>query len=388
MQYSFSKRTMVQTSATAEISALAQQKKKNGETVYDLGIGEPVIAVDQRIISAVTDAMKQGRTGYPPAAGYASLRESVSSWHNRIAGSSFSAAESLITPGGKMALYMLLQALLGPGDEIVVCSPYWVSYPTMAALAGGQVREVRTSGEDGWKVVPEQLEAAISERTRAVVFNNGANPTGALYNSKELYALIRKVHDRGIVFISDEVYSGLVYDGSTFSSAASFPEFSETVVIVQSFSKHFAMTGLRVGMVFADQQIIRHLTALQSQTTSGAASISQAAAEAALKDADEISEHVRSTIEKRRNHLYLELNRLFKAELTRPAAGLYAFVPASTFAAKYGSDTGLAMRMIDQARTAVVPGSAFGAPGYIRISFGIPEPEISAGLEAIHQALS
>lgn len=384
----FADRLNIPPSPTLAMNAAANKKRAAGERVFNLSAGEPIIPTPQPIVDAATEALKNEKTFYTPSTGIAPLRSAVSSWMNNSYGTDFSAEQTFVTNGGKYALFALCQTLLNPGDEALVVTPFWVSYPSMVRLASATPTFIETRVEDGWKMTPEMLSSAAAEKTTLLFLNNGSNPTGVLYTKEELEAILKVAKEKNVLVISDEVYSTLTYDDREYTSAASFPEYRDSVVVVQSCSKAFSMTGWRVGFVFGDESLIKKLGALQGQSTSNTNSIGQWAAVAAYEYANELTGPIRDTLESRRNLFAKTWKELFGNDLTLPASSLYMFVPLHACGTNETDDVAFCTNMLEQGSVATVPGTPFGAAGFIRLSFGIEEDEIVAALTQLHKTVS
>ncbi len=379
----FNPLSIVEPSATLAMNALAQAKKAKGERVYNLSAGEPMLAPHPAVIEAATNAMKAGKTRYPPVAGIPELLSLATAWSNDTYGTNYASKNALVTCGGKFGLYGLCQALLSPGDKVLIIAPYWVSYPSMVKMFGGEAVIVETSETNGWKLKIEDLRLKIN--AKVLILNNGGNPTGVLYSRDEIKNILEWAKENGVVIISDEVYSGLTYDGE-FVSCGSFPEYSENVIIIQSCSKHFAMTGWRVGFVFGTEEIIQVLTNIQSQSTTGTASISQWAAVGALENAGTIIPHVNSEMKKRRDTLVEILQKYWDIKIFIPS-GLYAFVSMKSLGTQETDSVKFCTDVLEKANVAMVPGAPFGQEGYVRMSFGETEKELSEAVEALAKYL-
>lgn len=373
-------------SATLAINTLASQKKAAGERVYNLSAGEPMLKTDTQVTEAVVHAITDGKTLYTPALGIPELRMVATEWMNKNFATNFSNKNVAITNGGKFGLYALCRALLNAGDEAIVVAPYWTSYPSLIDVTGAKTVVVTTSEKNNWKMSATDLRAVITAKTRAIFFNNASNPTGTLYSKAELKELIAVAAEKNIWFISDEVYSGLTYE-QEFCSAASFPEYQESVIVVQSISKHFAMTGWRVGLVFAVPEIIQAIGDWQSQITSGTATVSQYAALAAFQNSESINASVRTEMKERRDTLAKALQSNFNKNISAPAAGLYIFVSLQNLGIGETDDVKFCEDLLKDGNIALVPGSAFGMPGYVRFSFGAPVPELLEAVEALTKYL-
>ncbi len=385
----FSPFTKIEPSATLVINNRALEKKAAGERVYNLSAGEPMLSTNQAILGAAKQAMEDGKTLYPPVAGISELRSAASHWMNDNYQTDYATQNTLVTCGGKFGVFALCQALLSPGDEALLASPYWVSYPQIVKLFGAIPRIIKTSSASGWKINLKNLDQfSGNNRLKVLIFNNAANPAGALYSRSEVQEILNWAAINKVVVISDEVYSGLVYDGGEYVSCGSFQEYKNNVVVVQSCSKHFAMTGWRVGLVFGPEEIIKVLTMLQSQSTTGTASVSQWAALAAFKNTNQIIPSVREAMQKRRNALIESLNTFFVQEFVPPPSSLYAFVPLIQLGVSQLSSAQFCQTLIEKYNIATVPGVAFGVEGYVRLSFGAPEEELRESVKALKSAIN
>lgn len=361
-------------SATVTINSLAKQKIAAGIDIFNLSAGEPELMPHPIIVDAALQALQQGKTLYPPVAGIPELRQAASQWMNREYHCNFNTDQCVVTPGGKFAIYLLLQYLLKPEDEVIIPAPYWVSYPSITGLFGGKACIVATHAEHGWKLTPQQLTAACHARSRILILNNACNPTGAFYSREELQALLAVAEQHGLWVISDEVYSGLCFDDQPYVSCGAFAQHRERVIVVQSCSKSFAMTGWRIGFTFAPLAIIQALTILLGQSTSGASTLSQWAATAALQQSTTVNSYVNGELKKRRNTLVNALNAAFNLQIAAPLSSLYLFVSLPALGVTEPSSQRFCERALAEANVAIVPGIAFGQEGFIRLSFGA-EPE-------------
>jgi aspartate/methionine/tyrosine aminotransferase len=371
-------------SATGAVNNIALEKMARGEKIHNLSTGEPVVPISPAVVAAVKKTLNEGKTHYPPVSGIPELRARAAGWMTGAYQASYSAEETLVVPGGKFGIYLLLQALLKKGDEVLIPAPYWVSYPSMVGIFGGVPKFIPSAASSGWKVSALDVRNRITKKTKILVINNGANPTGALYSRQELGDILKVAAERGIFVISDEVYSGLVYDGSRYVSAGSFSRHRRGIAIIQSASKSFAMTGFRIGFVFVkDLALMKALTGLMSQSATGVATTSQYAALAALKDAKRITGAVRSAMKKRRDIFMSSFAKAFGVKLIPADSGLYAFVPLSAMGWREKSSVAFSERAIGEAGVAVVPGRAFGVEGYVRLSFGGNPEVIADGVQAL-----
>lgn len=374
-------------SVTAAINAMVVSKKERGEKVYNFAAGEPIVPSHPAVIEAVTCALQEELVLYPPVWGLDALRNLAREWMQESYLAPYEMGETLVTAGGKFALFAAMQVILGQGDEVLIPVPYWVSYPQMVTLFGATPIFLQAEEREGWKLSPETLERHITERSKILILNNAANPTGALYTKEELEALVECAARKGLMIISDEVYSEMVYDQKIFVSCGSFLKWREQVIVVQSCSKNFAMTGWRIGFAFGPKKWIQAIAAIQSQSTTGPSIVSQWAAVAALKERNAISTLVRSTMQKRRDLFVENFNEQFSAQMQKPISGLYAFIPLSIFHTEKDSSQ-LCNDLMTTANIACVPGIAFGQEGYVRMAFSEKKEVLKEGLLTLRKAAS
>lgn len=375
----------IKPSATVEINSIAQNKKAAGERIFNLSAGEPIIDPIEIMQEAGIKAIKEGKFRYPPVAGLPELREESVKWHNRLYGTSFNSNNIVITAGGKFEIYALCQTILNPKDKVLIITPFWVSYSDIVELFGGVAKIIKTNYENKWKVSVEDLEKNYSKKTKMLILNNASNPTGTIYTGNELREILKWAASKDILVISDEVYSGLVYRENKFISLGSFPEYKDNVVIIQSCSKSFSMTGWRIGMMFANEEIIKKIIILQSQSTSGAPTVGQWVALEAIRNADMIMNNIKNQMEERMKFFIDKFNLLFDADLEYIDSALYAFVPMSKISKKYGEDSiKFAKELLEKVNIATVPGEAFGQDGYLRFSFGERVAELELAINALY----
>jgi aspartate aminotransferase len=355
-------------SVTGAISAKAQEMRAQGIRVYNFAAGDPVLTNHPILIESAQKILQEGHFPYAPIAGLTDLRIAAAHWMNKRYNSSFQIDETVVTVGGKFGIYAALQVLLQEGDEVIIPAPYWVSYPEMVRMAKGTPLIVQTR----WKLTPELLKASLTPYSRVLILNNACNPTGILYTKEELNELLAIAVKAQLFVISDEVYSELVFDGASFISAASFPEYRDNVLIIESCSKNFAMAGWRVGFALGPKELIAQIIALQSQSTTGTSYMSQKTALAALQNSEEIASYVRESMDIRRKLFFATFNRLFGTAIKPPKAALYFFAEIDD-----------AEEILIKKHIALVPGVAFGVEGYARFAYTESEEEIVKGLEAL-----
>ncbi|AMP88903.1 pyridoxal phosphate-dependent aminotransferase [Legionella pneumophila] len=381
------KKCLPKDSATVAINSLAQLKINAGIKIHNLSAGEPKLPPHPSIINAVTQAMEQGHTLYPPIMGIPELRKLSCEWMNRSYNCSFQQEHCLVVNGGKLGIYLLMQLLLQPNDEVIIPSPYWVSYPAMVELFAGTPVIMETTEVEEWKLTPQALKKACSAKSKILILNNANNPTGALYTQSELTHLLQVAEEHNLLVISDEVYSELTYDDHHYVSCGSFPQFRERVIIIQSCSKNFSMTGWRVGFIFAPELFINPLTSLVSQSTSGVTTLSQWAAVAALQEANQVNEWVQQNMQKRRDCLVQSLHDYLGLTITSPVSSLYVFLSLKKLGFQNQNSEEFCKQALDKANVAIVPGIAFGKEGYVRLSFGGGEEDLKSGIYALAQWL-
>lgn len=375
-------------SSTLAITAKAKAMKAQGIDVIGLGAGEPDFNTPREIIEAAYQSMLDGQTKYTPAGGMASLKEAVIEKFQKDQGLGFKANEIIITNGAKHALYTLFQVLLDQGDEVIIPSPYWVSYPEQVKLAEGVPVFVEGKEENQYKITPEQLEKAVSPRTKAFVLNSPGNPTGMMYTREELEKLGEVCLKHDILIVSDEIYEKLVYGGSRHVSIATIsPELKAQTVIINGVSKSHSMTGWRIGYAAGNGEIIKAMTNLASHSTSNPATPSQFAALAAYSGDQRAVEEMRQAFEARLNAVFNRLVEIDGITCIKPQGAFYLF-PNVKEAAKltgFQSVDAFAEALLEEARVAVVPGSGFGAENNIRLSYATSLENLEEALKRIKQ---
>lgn len=369
-------------SATVTINSLAQQKIASGIKVYNLSAGEPKLPPHKLVTSAVLTALERGEVFYPPVAGLPELKRLAAQWINAHYHCQYKPENALVVNGGKFGIYLLLQLLLQPKDEVIIAAPYWVSYPAITQIFGGIPKIIKTMPAKGWKLTAAQLKKACTANTRILILNSGANPTGAVYTRKELATLLKIAKQQNLWVIADEVYSGLIY-ADNYVSCGAFPEYQDRVIVIQSCSKNFAMTGWRIGFIFAAQPLITSLVSLVGQSTSGVTTVAQWAAIEVLKRADKVNAWVRHHMQQRRDILIQALSRCFGLNIDPPQASLYVFIALRDLGITHLTAQEFCQQAMEQANVALVPGEAFGQPGYVRLAFGASKSDLTGGVKAL-----
>ncbi len=380
----------IQPSPTLSLSARVKALQQEGRDIIDLTVGEPDFDTPDFIKEAAVSALREGLTKYTPVDGLPALKEAVREKFQRENHLAFSRDQIIASVGAKQALFNLAQVLLNPGDEAIIPSPYWTSYPDIVMLAEGIPRVVTAPLEQGFRITPEQLEAAINPTTRLFILNSPANPTGAAYSEEELRGLgeVLARHPR-VVIASDDIYEHIFWGGRFCNILNACPELGERTVIINGVSKAYAMTGWRIGYAAGPRDIIQAMKTLQSQSTSNPTSIAQAAAAAALTG-DQSPVRAMAEAFERRHALFVEgLNALPGLRCLPSQGTFYAFPEVNGALGRLGlkDDIALAERLIE-AGVAAVPGSAFGAPGFLRFSFAASEKRLEEALARLSKALA
>ena len=381
-------------SATLAMSQRSNEMRAQGIDVVNMSVGEPDFNTPDHIKEAGKKAIDDNFSKYSPVPGYLVLREAIADKLKRENGLEYTPSEIIVGTGGKQGVCNTILALVNPGDEVVIPAPYWVSYPQMVKLAGGEPVIVSTGIESDFKMTPEQLENAITEKTKLLIICSPSNPTGSVYSKDELEALARVVMSHDDLFVlSDEIYEHITYVGHTHSMAE-FTGMKDRVIIANGASKAYAMTGWRLGWVAAPEWIVKGMNKLQGQYTSGTCDVSQMAALAAYTSPQEAREAMRQAFERRRD-LIVELGREINGlEVNVPEGAFYLFPKCSSFFGKsdgthtISNSTDLALYLLEEGHVATVAGDAFGAPGYFRMSYATSEDNIQEALRRIKEALA
>ncbi|HVM13330.1 MAG TPA: pyridoxal phosphate-dependent aminotransferase [Egibacteraceae bacterium] len=385
----------VSESVTLAITAKAKALRAQGEDVIGFGAGEPDFPTPGHIVTAAQAAcVEPANHRYSPAAGLPRLRTAIAAKTVRDSGLQVEDEEVLVANGGKHALYNAFQALVDPGDEVLLPAPYWVSYPEQIRLAGGTAVELPTDAVSGFRVSVEQLEAARTARTKVLVFVSPSNPTGVVYPPEEIEAIGRWAADAGVWVVTDEIYEHLVYgDARHVSLPVVAPEARERCVVVNGVAKTYAMTGWRVGWSIAPVAVTNAMARLQSHATSNVAGVTQAAALAALEGSlDDVAE-MRATYDRRRRLTHDRLTAIDGVTCPLPEGAFYAFPSFEAFLGRriggrqVHTSLELCEALLEVARIALVPGEGFGAPGYARLSYALGDDDLVRGLDRLADAL-
>jgi aspartate aminotransferase len=384
----------IKPSLTLAVDAKAKAMKKAGQDIVSFGVGEPDFDTPEYIKEAAVQALKEGFTKYTPVSGIDELKEAVTARFKEDLGLNYGLNEVVITCGGKHALYNIAQALWGPGDEIIVPAPYWVSYPPMIYLAGATPVILATQEENEFLVTPEALKSAITPNTRAIILNSPSNPTGSVYSRENLEGLAQVILDHDLTVISDDIYDKILFDGISFTNLAMLgPRLKERTLIVNGVSKTYAMTGWRIGYVTGPREVMEAIDKIQSHSTSNPTSIAQKASVTALKGPQDFIAAMVTEFDRRRNYIVDRLKALPGVKTAKPKGAFYVF---PNFSSYYGRKSGskviagsldLADYLLEKGQIAVVPGMAFGEDGCIRFSYATSQGQIEKGLDRLEKAL-
>ncbi|OHB95599.1 MAG: aspartate aminotransferase [Planctomycetes bacterium RIFCSPLOWO2_02_FULL_50_16] len=382
-------------SGTIKISTKVNNMAQEGISVIGFGMGEPDFDTPKNIADAAIKAIKEGFTKYTPTSGIPDLREAICEKLWRDNGLRYSPTQVVVSMGAKQAIHNLILVLCESGDEVIIPSPYWVSYPEQVKMAGATPVFIHTGDDTGFKITPASLRKAITPRTKMLILNSPSNPTGVVYTEKELRELAGIAVEKGLYIISDEIYEKIIYDGMKHVSLASFgDEFMKKVITVNGFSKSYAMTGWRLGYAAGPENIIKAVIKLQDHTTSCANSIAQKAAVEALRGDQTPVRLMVEEFDKRRKYMVNRLKRLDGISCTMPEGAFYVFPNVSGLYRRniagtvVSNSTELVDLLIEKARVAFVPGICFGSDDHIRISFATNMAQIEEGINRLESLLT
>ena len=380
----------VQISSTMAIDALAKQMKAEGVDVIGFGAGEPDFNTPAHIKAAADRAIAANLTRYTPASGTPELKEAVCQRMREDCGLDYKSSQVVVSTGAKHCVYLALRAVVNPGDEIILPAPYWVSYLEMIKMVGGQPVVVAAGEGARFKMTAEQLAAAITPKTKALILNNPGNPTGMVYGREELEAIARVCVEHDIYVISDEIYYGLLYDGARFVSAAALGEdMKERVILINGVSKSYAMTGWRIGWLLSNERIASVMSSYLSNSTGSPCTVSQAAAVAALTGPQDCVEEMRRAFEERRNYIVERMNGIGGVSCLKPEGAFYVMMNVEKLIGKtiHGSQIqtskDFCTAFLKDGLVAAVPGEGFGTPGFVRWSYSTSMENIEKGMDRL-----
>ena len=378
--------SLISVSSTMKVAAEAERLRVEGADIVDFGAGEPDFPTPANIKQAAVRALDENFTKYTAVSGTAELKRAVCEYHARHFGTAYQPAECLITVGGKHIIFNATQALVNPGDEVVIPVPYWVTYKDVVNYAGGRCVFVDTDEDQGFTLTASMIEPHLTSRTKMVLLNSPCNPSGAVLDPAEFEKILKLTSERGIYLMTDECYCFFLYDSEPFS-IASLPGAKETVLVAGSLSKTYAMTGWRIGFGLMPAPIIAAMTKLQSHSTSNPTSIAQKAAAEALRGPQESVKTMLAEYRRRRDFVVARLRAIPGVTCAEPRGAFYAYPNMAVVLGKSGiqNTQQLAERLLADAGVALVPGEAFGTSRHVRISYATSMEELVRGLDRIHQ---
>lgn len=384
----------VQASTTLAIDSLAKKLKSEGADIIGFGAGEPDFPTPDNIRTAGIKAIEKGQTRYTPASGNESLRKIICNRIKEDHGLIYDASEIVVSSGAKHNLFIALTVLTNPGDEIIIPAPFWVTYYESVKMAGGKPVIIKAEERAGFKITAAQLEAAITDNTKALLLNNPSNPTGMVYSREELTEIAEVCKKYDIYVISDEIYCKLVYDGKEFVSFASLSEDAkERTILLNGVSKTYAMTGWRIGYTASNKQLAKVMGNYQSHSTHAPCTISQYASEEALSGDQTCVDEMRKVFEQRRNHIVSRVNEINGVSCIMPEGAFYVMMNIEKLIGKtiegtvINNDDDFAMALLEKCGVALVPLSGFGAPNYVRLTYAASMNDIDEGLNRIAKFL-
>ena len=386
---------LIKPSVTLAIAAKAGKLRSQGVDVVNFSAGEPDFDTPEHIKAAAVDALRKGMTKYTDVKGIEPLREAIAQKYQREHGLNYRKEDVLVSCGAKHSLYNILQAVVNPGDEVLIPAPYWVSYSDMALLAGGAPRLIPTDESSGFRIKPEQLQAALTRKTRVFLLNSPCNPTGATYNRDELLAIAGILQKHDCLILADDIYEKIIYDGFEVHNLVTLcPALKERTLIVNGVSKTYAMTGWRIGYALGPGDVIAAGAKIQSQSTSNPTSIAQAAALEAIRGAQDTVAIMVREFQKRRDVIVERLNGIAGIRCLKPEGAFYVFPNISGLLGKttngkqLSSPCDVADYLLDEAKVAGVPGEDFGSQQHIRFSYATSLEDIEKGCARIRDAVS
>lgn len=383
-------------SATIAAAAKAKELRDQGVKVLEFTLGEPDFTTPAHICDAAKAAMDAGHTHYTPAAGIPALKQAICDAFQRDYGIQYQPTEVTVSNGAKHAIHNVLAACCNPGDEVIIPTPFWVSYSALVELVGAVPVLVETTEESGFCMTADQFRNAVTDKTKLMMLNSPSNPTGAVYPVAALEALARVAVEKDVTVLSDEIYDKLIYDGYAFKTFASFgDDVKKRTIIVNGVSKAYAMTGWRIGWTMAPENVSKAITKLQSQQTSNPCSISQHAAIEALNGSQDCIPEMLVKFQERRDYVLGRLRAMPGVSFADPGGAFYAFFNVSSHfgralpgGANVDNSSDFCTALLENAHVALVTGDAFGAPGYVRLSFATNMDTITAGLDALEKFLT
>ena len=382
----------ISASLTLAISAKANKLKAAGEDVVSFGAGEPDFDTPEYICEAAREALEVGFTRYTAASGYEDLKNAVKDKLKRDNNLEYDTDQIIVSNGAKHSLFNTFQAILNPGDEVIIPVPYWLTYPETVKMGGGKPVFIETKEEEGFKINIERLQEMVNEKTKGLILNSPSNPTGSIYNKEELEAIAKVAVDNEIIVVSDEIYEKIVYDGNEHISIASLNEdIKDLTIVINGVSKAYAMTGWRIGYAAGPQEIIEIMSNIQSHATSNPNSIAQYASNAGLRGNHSFMEERRNKFSERRDYMYDKINAIVGLSCLKPGGAFYIMmniediIGKNIAGEKIQDSFSFAEQLLEEKKVAVIPGVAFGADNFIRLSYANSLENIKDGLQRIEE---
>jgi aspartate aminotransferase len=382
----------IQPSQTVALTGLVAELRRKGKAIIDLGAGEPDFDTPELARNAAITAIQKGKTKYTPNAGTLALREAIAAALQKEYAAVYQPNEIIVSNGAKQSIFNAILAICNPGDEVILPAPYWVSYPEQIRMAGATAKIVINPDHDDFKLTPARLRAAISPRTKLLILNSPSNPTGTVYTTAELKALVEIIRQQNFYVLADEIYLKLIYDGVETTSLCAFPEIRDRLIVVNGFSKSYAMTGWRLGYAAAPSPIVKAMDKIQSHTTSNACSVSQEAGLAAISGNQEAVENMRRQFDERRRFVHGALSKIPGLSVRLPKGAFYLFINVAGLIGrqlngkKLNTPNDICQYLVEQAGVALVAGEAFGSMLHVRLSYAADMKTLQQAMKRLEKA--
>jgi aspartate aminotransferase len=382
----------IQPSQTVALTGLVAELRRKGKDIIDLGAGEPDFDTPEPVRHAAITAIQKGKTKYTPNTGTLALREAIAAALQKEYGAVYQPNEIIVSNGAKQSVFNAVLATCNPGDEVILPAPYWVSYPEQIRMAGAAAQIVINPDRDDFKLTPARLRATIAPRTKLLILNSPSNPTGTVYTTAELKALVDVIRQHEFLVLADEIYIKLVYDGIATTSLAAFPEIRDRLILVNGFSKAYAMTGWRLGFAAAPAPIIKTMDKIQSHTTSNACSISQEAGLAAISGNQEAVEKMRQQFDERRQFVFERLAKMPGISVRMPRGAFYMFINVGELLGRHANGKrlntpdDLCQYLVERVGVALVAGEAFGSMQHVRLSYATDMKTLQEAMRRLEEA--
>ncbi len=382
----------IQPSQTVALTGLVAELRRKGKDIIDLGAGEPDFDTPELARNAAITAIQKGKTKYTPNAGTLALREAIAAALQKEYAAVYQPNEIIVSSGAKQSIFNAILAICNPGDEVILPAPFWVSYPEQIRMAGATAKIVINPDHDDFKLTPARLRAAISQRTKLLILNSPANPTGTVYTTGELKALVEIIRQQNFYVLADEIYLKLIYDGVETTSLCAFPEIRDRLILVNGFSKSYAMTGWRLGYAAAPSPIVKAMDKIQSHTTSNACSVSQEAGLAAVSGNQEAVENMRRQFDERRRFVHEALSKIPGLSVRLPKGAFYLFINVAGLIGrqingkKLNTPNDICQYLVEQAGVALVAGEAFGSMLHVRLSYAADMKTLQEAMKRLEKS--